>query len=476
MSFWYRNDVCSNKTHSHRQSRKAGKARHKVGAFVALCGLGVVAHAQDTPPPGIVASFDVTQRLEFSDNPDLDVENDPDFFGRTILEFTLDSVTSLEDFSLGIGTDIEEGRDDKSSVDFTNTFLRLGYDRATRNANIGTTLRYRESDATTSFFDDDFDSDSDVINQDTGTRQNYGFGLTGAVGLEAPIGASFIFDYNELRYSGTDDPDLTDQSTLDTSAQINFRIDPRIIARLTGKYIDFDARGNGTNRETTGFGAGVLLEFSPVLTGDFAASYDRIERSGDQTATNDGISFSAGLTQELTNGTLGATLSSEVSSNGDGRRGFFTIDRDMNLSQRAALAYSLGGTRSKNNSFEPLVNVDYAYALPTAELTFGLSQRFDTNSDNEERINTSLNAGYVQQINSLSSFSADFSLFNRNDLGPADDDGRRIDISLSYQYAVTRDWGLVGGVSHILSTSDSEDDRSSNTVFVGLQRNFSWNP
>ncbi|GIT89280.1 hypothetical protein [Roseobacter sp. OBYS 0001] len=453
-----------------------GRARHKVGAFAALCGIGIAAHAQEALPPGITASFDVTQRLEYSDNPDLDIEGDPDFFGRTILGFNLESATSLQNFSLGLGTDIEEGRNDKSSVDLTNTFLRLGYDRATRNASIGTSLRYRESDATTTFFDDDFDNDSNAIDQDTGTRQNYGFGLIGAIGVEAPIGASFDVDYSEVRYSGTDDPDLTDQSTLDTSAQVSFRIDPRIIPRLTAKYFNFDARGDGTNRETTGFGAGVLLEFSPLLTGDFEATYDSIERTGDEVATDDGVSFSAELTRDLTNGTLGARLSSEVSSNGDGRRGFFTVNRDMDLSRRAALSYSLGGTRSENSSFEPLVDVDYVYALPTSQISFGLSQQFNTNSDNEEQINTTLNAGYQHQVNSLSSIGADFSLFDRNELGPQADDGRRVDFSLSYQYALTRDWGLVSGVSHILSTSDSEEDRSSNTIFVGLQRNFSWNP
>lgn len=476
MSFWYRNGVCSNKTHSHRHIMNTGRARHKVGAFAALCGIGIAAHAQEALPPGITASFDVTQRLEYSDNPDLEIEDDPDFFGRTILAFDLESATPLENFTLSLGTDIEEGRNDRSSVDLTNSFVRLGYDRATRNANIGTSLRYRESDTSSSFFDDDFDTDGRIINQDSGTRQNYGFGLTGAVGVEAPIGASFSLDYSELRYSGTEDPDLTDRSTLDTSAQINFRIDPRIIARLTTKYRDFDAQGNGTSRETTGFGAGVELEFSPTLSGDFAASYDSIERSGDETGTDDGVSFSAGLTQDLTNGTIGATFSSDVSSNDDGRRSFFTIDRTMDLSKRAALSYSLGGTSSETSSFEPLVNVDYRYALPTGQLTFGMSQRVNTDSDNQEQVNTTLNAGYQQQINSLSSIGADFSLFDRNELGEFADDGRRVSLSLSYQYALTRDWGLVGGVSRTLSTSDNEADRSSNTVFVGLQRNFSWNP
>lgn len=476
MSFWYRRDVCSNNAISHRQSRNTGSTHRRIGAFAVLCGVGFAANAQDAVPPGIIASLDVTQRLEYSDNPDLDVDGDSDFFGRTILEFGLESATSLEDFTLNVGTDVEEGRNDKSSIRLTNTFFRLGYDRATANANIGTSLRYRESDPTSTFFDGGFDEDSSAIDQDSGTRKNYGAGLTGAVGVEAPVGASFAIDYREVRYSGTEDPDLTDQSTLDTSGQLNFRIDPRIVARLTATYIDFDAKGNGTNRKATGFGAGAFLEFSPTLVGDFSVSYDKIKLSGDESGTDDGISFSAELTRELTNGTLGARLSSDVSSNDYGRRGFFAIDRDMDLSERAALFFSFGGTNSRNSTFDPLVNVDYSYALRTAQLTLGAEQRFATDSDNVEEINTTLNASYQQQVNSVSSIGADFSLFDRNQLGSLADDGRRINFSLSYQYAVTRDWGFVGGVSHIRSTSDSEDDRTSNTIFIGLQRNFIWNP
>lgn len=476
MSFWYRSDGCSNKTHSRRQNSTTGRARRWVGAFTVMGSLGVVAQAQESLPPGMVATLDVTQRLEYSDNPDLEADGTSDFFGRTILAFGLDSATPLSRFSLDAGTDIEEGRNDRSSVDLTNSFVQLGYGRAVRSASFDASLNYRESDVSSSFLSDDFDLDGNILEQDSGTRQSFGLQLGGVLGIDAPIGASFDLSYRGLRYNDTDDPDLNDQDTLDLSAAVLFRLDPRITAELTAKYIDFDTQGDGTDRETTGFGTGLLVDITPVLRGDFAVSYDRIERSGNETGTSEGLSVSAGLTRELTNGTLGATLSSDVSSNDDGRRSFFTVDRAMDLSRRARLSYSLGGTRSENSAFEPLINIDYAYALPTSEVSFGLSQRVNTDSDNREQVSTTLNAGYQHQINSLSSLSADLSIFDRNELGVNANDAQRIDISLSYRYAVTRDWGIVSGYTHRRSLSDTAEDRVSNTVFLGLQRNFSWSP
>lgn len=476
MSFWYRNDVCSNKINSHRHSMKFIPAPRKVAAFGGLCVIGVVAHAQDNLPTGILATFDITQRLEYSDNPDLEENGSSDTFGRTILGFGLESVTALQTLSLDLGTDIEEGRDGQSSVDVTNPFLQLDYERATRNANVGAFLRYRESDANSSFLQDDFLIDSNIINQDSGTRVSYGYGLSGAVGQEAPVGASFDLSFNEITFSGTDDPDLTDQSTADFNGRITFRLDPRITARLTTRYNDFDAQGNGVSRKTTGFGFGATFDVTQTLQADLGLSNDRIERSGDETGVDEGISLDGSLVQTLTNGTLGLTFGSDITSNDDGRRSFVSVDRAMDLPGNGSLSYALGLTESENSGVDPLFSLNYAHDLPTARINIGLSQEVTNNSDNEEQINTSFNASYTQQINSISSLEASLDFFDLNDLSDNPNNSQRVDVSLSYEYALTRDWGLVSGISHTLATSDDRGDRSRNTVFIGLQRSFAWSP
>jgi predicted porin len=476
MSFWYRNGVCSNNTHSHRQNRNWIRTPHKLGAFSGLCVLGVVAHAQDTQPAGLLATFDITQRLEYSDNPDLEENGSSDTFGRTILGFGLESVTALQTFTLNIGTDIEEGRDDQSSFDVTNPFVQLDYNRATRNASVGAFLRYRESDANSSFFEDDFLLDSNVINQDNGTRLSVGYGLSGAIGVEAPIGANFDLSFDEITFTGTDDPDLTDQSTANFDGQINFRLDPRIVARLTTRYQDFDAQGNGVNRKTTGFGVGASFDVTQTLLADLAVSQDRIERSGDETGVNDGLSLDGSLVQTLTNGSLGLSFGSDVSSNDTGRRSFVSIDRDLDLPRGGTLSYSLGVTESEDSGIDPLLGLNYAYDLPTARVSVGLTQEVSSDSDNQEEINTAFNASYTREINALSSLGASLEFLDRNALGDSADDAQRVEVSLTYEYTLTRDWGVVSGVSHTLSTSDGDPDRSRNTIFIGLQRSFAWSP
>ena len=474
MSSWYRSGVCSNNRPA--QQWISTRARQGVGALSMLCVIGAAVRGQETPP-GFLASLDITQRLEYSDNPDLDIDGDADLFGRTILDFGLESVTKVQSFALNLGTEIEEFRDDNDSdLDVTNSSFNLAYDRNTRNALIGLDLRYREFDTDSSFSDDDFFLDPNVITQDSGTRQSYGFGLEGAVGREAPIGASFTWNYDKITYSDTDDPDLTDSSTNDFSGQIDFRVDPRITTNLTANYIDFDADGNGVNRETTGLGAGVVLEVTPIWTTSLSLSYDRIERTGDEVGTDEGISGAIEVIRAVPNGSLAVNYSSDVESNDNGRRSFLSVNRDMDL-PRGALSYSLGVTGAGDViGTDPLFNIDYIYALPTTSITFGLSQNVVTDNDNEEQINTALRAGFNREINSLSSFGVDVSFFDRNAISDGSNDAQRVEIGLSYRYDLTRDWGLVSGYSYTYSNEDGEDSRDRNTIFVGLSRSFNWTP
>ena len=473
MLSWSRNGACSNNEPAQRQ--KLITARRGLAALALLCSVGVVVQAQDVPP-GFIARFDVTQRLEYSDNPDFDVDGDSDLFGRTVLGFGLESVTAVQRFTLNLGTELEEGRDGKSTIDATNSSFRLGYQRNTRNALFGADLRYSESDNNSDVSDEDFDQDGNVINQDNGTRKSYGFTLRGAVGQEAPIGASFDWRYNEITYDDADGSDFTDSTLNDFSGQVDFRITPRITTNLTGIYRDFDPQGDGVARETTGLGAGADLILSPVWNASLGLRYDRIERSGDETGTDEGVSIDTRLTRVVPNGDWALNFSSDVEANDNGRRSFLSVSRDMEL-PRGALSLDLGVTGAGDViGTNPLIQADYTHAMPTSQLSFGLSQRVVVDDDNNEQINSSLRASYNQQINSLSSFGLSFSFFNRNELQEDGNDGQRFDLSLSYRYDLTRDWGLVGGVSHAFATEDDEEDRTQNTIFVGLQRSFNWSP
>lgn len=473
MSFWYQNGVCSSNRHSHR--RIGGKLGRGAAVALSVFALSAFAQAQDSIPPGFLATFDFTQRLEYSDNPDFEVGGDPDFFGRTILAFGLDSRTRLESFSFDVGTDIEQGRNDQDDLNLTNTFTTLRYDRNTRNALLGFGLRYRESDTSSSFFDDDFPIEGGVITQDDGTRRSYGFDLVGEVGREAPVGASFRWRYDELNFSGTSDPGLRDESRNDLSAQVDFRISPLVTASLTGLYTNVDTAAGGVDRETIGAGGALLLRPSQIWTVDLGLSYDRIERSGAQIGTDEGLSGSIDVMREMPNGEFGLRYSSDVTSNANGRRSALSVRRDMEL-PRGALFVELGVTGSDTIGTDPLIQVSYQHIMPTSTLTFDVSQVVNVNTDNDEEINSAVRASYDRQINSLSSFGFSFAFFDNNQLQAGGNDGQRFEVGLNYRRDLTRDWSMVGGFSHTFATEDASADRRANTVFVGLERSFNWSP
>lgn len=474
MSFWYRSAVCSNNGQADRQGGLS--LRTGVSALALLCAASVMVRAQDIPP-GLLATFDITQQLEYSDNADFDEDAaaESDLFGRTILSFGLESVTKVQRFELNIGTDITEGRNDSSTVDIDNPFLRLSYDRNTRNATIGVDFSYRESEADSDIDDLVFDQDGNIITQTDGTRRFTSFGLDGAVGREAPIGASWSYQYSELTFSGTNDPDLTDQSTNELAGQIDFRITPKVTTSLTGSYSDFDARGNGVNRETTSLGVATTLQISRILTTDAEISYDRIERSGDETDTDEGVSLRAGLSRAVPDGSWGVDFTTDVTTNNDGRRSSLTVRRDMEL-LTGTLNYSFGLTGADLVGTDPLFSLDYLHSLPDGQISVGLAQDVRTDDDNDERINTQLRAAYDKRVNAGSSFGASVALFDVNDLSASGDDSQRIDLSFTYRYDLTRDWGLVGSFTHARLREDNDADRSRNTIFVGVQRSFNWSP
>lgn len=450
--------------------------RSGIGALTVLSSCAVAVRAQDLPP-GLLVSFDINQRLEYSNNPDLDVDGTSDLMGRTTLGFNLESVTGIQSLALNLGTDLEEfKRDNDQSFDIKNSFGTLNYTRATNSASIGTVLRYRESDVDGGDFDEDFDQDSSVITQTDGTRVSYGYTLSGAIGEEAPLGGSFDWRYNKINFEDTSDDSLDDSTLNAFSGQIDFRIDPRITLNLKGFYQDFDTDDpGGTDRKSRGLGLATELEVTPLMTINAGLSYDRIERTGGTNQNDNGISGEIELLREMPNGTLGLRYASEVFANTDGRRSFLSVSRNIDL-PLGALDVSLGVTGSDAVGTDPLIEVDYRYDLPTAQLTFGLTQRVVVDDEDNEDNNTALRAAYNQEINNLSSFGINIDLFNSNVLGDDGGDSQRVDIQLNYSYDLTRDWGLVSGVTYTALTEDNSDDRDRTTIFVGLQRTFDFSP
>lgn len=419
----------------------------------------------------MLVTFDVNQRFEASDNPDLERDGQNRATSRTSLGIGLESVRPADSFNLNIGADIE-GR---SGFETTRSFGTLGYVRETRSARAAVNLRFRENDINGTISDQEFDEDGALILQDGGTRRTTRIGLEGAVGREAPIGASFDLGYNDVSYEGATTSSLRDNSTVSFNGRIDFRITPRVTTSLISNYSFFDAETGGVDRETFGLGVALQLETSDTDEINLSLRQDRIERSGSQVGTDEGLSLDFGWSRALPNGSLALSFGSDVSSNASGRRSNFTIRRAMEL-PRGSLSFAFGLTKTDSGDAEPLMELNYRHELPSATLSVGLRQTVNTTSSNDEELNTRLRASYSQRLNAVSSLDASLSFFDRKGLSGGLADAQLIDLGLSYRRELTQDWGLVGGVSRRISSESGRSDNRSSTVFLGVERSFSWLP
>jgi hypothetical protein len=436
--------------------------RFGAGGLAALCALAAVAQAQEQTTPGAVVRFDLSQRLEYSDNPDLSDPKVSQSRARTTLGIGVTSDTAISRFQFDVRSDLEAGAGRETG--FASPRLSLSYDRDVGNARMGAAL---------SFQDAAINSDPTSTTFDPGTNKKLGLDLDLETGVNAPIGMEWAVAHDSQRYSGTTDPSLINNTNNAITSTVYFRFDPRMTARVTGEYADYDVKGLGTDRRTTGFGAGLELQIDKLWRADLSASRDKVRLTGVTNRIEEGVSVGASLSREMPRGGLSLTLASSIGENG--RRESAILRRQIDL-PRGALALSAGSTRTEGLGSNPLFGIDYTRDLPRGGFSVSLEQSVETDTSTQEEINSSLRISHQTEINSRSNLRASATLYDSNELGTGADDSRRMDISLTYERQITSDWDMVAGISHTKSRSDSATDRSNNTVFVGLERSLLWRP
>ena len=460
MSFWFQNGGCSNKRQTTLMSRL--KKCFGAGGYITLCALAAVAQAQDQSAPGAIVRFDISQRFEYSDNPDLADPKVSESRAITTFGVGVTSDTQVSRFRFDMRSNLEAGATRETGL--TSPVLTLGYDRDVGHSRLGSAL---------SFQDAAVNSDSTSTVFDPGSIKKLGVDLEVETGADAPFGTSWTLFHDSQRYSGTTDPSLIDNTTDGITGQLLFRFDPRVTGRLTGKYVDYDIKGTGTDRRTTGIGAGLEVQLDKLWQADLSLSRDKVRLTGLSNRTEEGLSVGLRLNREMARGMLSLDLASDVGENG--RRDSAILRRKVDL-PLGALTVSGGATQTDGLGSNPLYGLDYTRELPRGTFSISLEQSVETDTTTQEEINSSLRISHTAAINSTSRLRSSASVYDSNELGSGADDSRRVDLSLTYERDLTADWDLISGLSHRRSTSDSATDRSSNTVYVGLKRSFDWIP
>lgn len=468
MSFLYQNAAfLSNLKHLRRRLCVAG--------IIVPVGFGML-QAQEVPDGARQIILDVGQRLEWSDNPDLEEEGEDRFTSRTTLQFTgfRRSRSDILSFSLGGDFELSDGDEDVDNG-IANPNLGLAWARDVGHAQTGISFDYREADlgsTTGTFFNEDTDS-IDFGTVDRGTRQTADLRLNGAFGIESPVGGSYDLWQRQIRYSDTDDEDLRDADRLTFDAGVFVVAGPRVTLGLEGFYSDFDEVGPGDlDTVETRLDSFADITFSQRLSGRFALGWEEVEESGTSNNVEDGVVFEADLTQALQRSEISFGVASDIVASG--RRSEVRFGQSFDL-PRNELSYSLGLSRLEDEDTEPLIGFAWSQDLPRGGVRALIEQTATTSRDNENLINSRMALGYTHELTARSGVDLEFAFIDRNDRSTEDDDSQRFDINLTYRHTLYQDWNLVSGISLVRLEEDDGEDTDANTIFVGLEKRFVWN-
>ncbi len=426
---------------------------------------------------GVRGKLSFSTGLEVSDNPSLVTTPDgTTLTSVTNLGFSVSSETRVDRFSFSVGAGIE-GKDggattEADALDVRRSNIALGYTREGINSRLSLSGRYDEAnlddDVFGFFIDGVFDPDALIV--EGGTRERTQFSADFSTGIDAPFGVDLSLGLSSNDFVDTVDSELNDSDARRLSAIARFSINPSTTARLTGKYNRTDVDDLAESRRTQSIGAGVTTQMNTGLEISADLSLDTAETLiSTDTEKQDGVGLSFGVSQPRPDGAISLNLSSQIDNSG--RRTSINVSRDFDL-PTGGLSLSLGVVDQEDLDLELTTRVEYTREAPGGTLTANLVQSPST-SDGDAFLNTSLGLGYVAPINSISSWSADFSYGAASQFGEEDGDARTA-AGVQYSRDLNEDWALNAGLRHVRISEDGEDSRTSNTLFLNVGRDFSF--
>ena len=428
---------------------------------------------------GIRGNLSFSTGLEVSDNPSLSTTPDGTTLSSvTDLGFSLSSATRVDslNFSLGASVTGEEGGSSTSAdaLDISSSSAALSYTREGINSRLGFSGRYDEAnlddDVFGFFVDGVFDPDALII--EGGTRKRTRLSADFTTGLNAPFGIDLSLAKTSDDYVDTSDPDLVDRDRQDVSATARFEINPALTARVSARFGRTDTDDLlDTSRRTSSIGAGLTTETRTGLEISTDVSLDSSERlnGGVLASDDDGVGFEIGVTQPRVDGEVSLRFSSRIDDSG--RRTSASVSRDYAM-PAGALSLSIGVVDQEDQDIELTTRLDYTREAAGGTLTANLIQSPTTN-DGSAFLNTSVGLGYVAPINSISSWSANFSYGTAQEFGASGGDART-SAAIRYTRDLSEEWDLDAGLRHVRISEDGAGDRTSSTLFVNVGRDFSF--
>ena len=426
--------------------------------------------------PGFVANLGISQRLEYNDDTDLSESSDDGTRSVTGLNLGLVSVAPGQRLSLDLATSLAYNFDNPDGIENDDRSARLNYALSSRRALFDTSLSYSETDVDDSVLDDILDDTSDTVEIVTGsgTRQLLSFSTGLTLNRDGPVTLDLNQSYRKLNYVDTVDPDLLDSEETTFDATVSFRLNSATTLSTAFSQFDLDEDGvNGTQRTIRRYS--LEAEHAVSSATSFTASINNTDIDTNTTATGEGgLGFGFGVSHLRPNGDVSLSISSDETVNGF--RHQTQAGRSFNL-PRGDLALSFGLSKTEGFSWEPLVNANLEYEVASrSTLNFELSQTATVNNSDEEILRTRMRVSYNHFINNRSSLSGSLQYAKQDIAAAGGDDEDTLRASLAYRYDVGSNWDMVTGAEYRRTNNTTSDDRTTKSLFVGVEKAISFRP
>lgn len=473
-----------------------GTSRNKIAAIAALTTILPIAalSQQGGAAGGFEVDIGVNSRLTVDDNFQLrpGSAGTSTVFDNT-LTFGISSDTGTQQFRLN-GSGIFRYADipGRTISGFEDPNLRLRYRIENSNSRLTVSGNYRSVDR--EFLDpfevaqeeEAFNAINSLINPgapeldtDGGTRTTRNAAIRYETGLNAPLGFSIGLSRAEQDYSNLviANPRLFDTRTDRINAAVTAKLSPVTTLDFDVALSEYEADDTvQTERRTVSYSVGLSQDINPVLVLDARIGWTEVDTdTTGGSSTRSGTNGSLKLSKTLPRGSIFASLDSKLNQNGT--RTSLRFGRDLQL-PNGSLSASLGLTRTPQGNTNYNAAVSYGHTLKSSNITVALNRDVSTNNINEEILDTRLTVGYGYQIDAISSLnlSMNYGRTESADALSGTPTRTRATLSAAYSRALTQDWNMTGGVTWRRKTEDNVADATSNSVFLSLDRNFSFRP
>lgn len=352
--------------------------------------------------------------------------------------------------------------------------LTVRYSRAVDDSSLFLNFAARRVDL--DFFDPLSDLNPDGTFDDSrngGTMQTFRANFGGSINQNGPVsleydGLLFSREYSDTTGIGDDNNDLQ-QGVI--NAEVGFELSPILRAVVGGGYyrqIVDDRPNTDRTRKTLDAGFDGDINQRQKITFRLGYSEEVTDRnSGSETVT--GTVGQLGFVTTVPTGEIRAGLGSRLDENGT--RTDLGVGRLL-LWRSGSLDANLGVSTSDQTGYRVIGDITYSHALPRGRIRATLRQNTTVDDQGNNIVVTNGALSYNHLVSNLSSIDLDLGGGLTRYEDSARIDSERIVASAQYTRVLTRDWSTFVGYRHRYAEDNSEGPAHSNSIFVGVRRDF----